>query len=700
MKKILLLAAIISIPVLVFSQGYRTRTANKYFDNYQYARAAQLYEQQVEVDTANKLEILEKLYQCYKKMNNTVKAEKWLAQLIERGGDKPEYHKDYSVLVASNGKYSDAKKYLEFYTSKNEDKDAKNRLEAYSNLDIFYQDSTLYNVEAVSFNSRQADFSPAFYNNTIIFASSRGTRTRFTKIYKWDNSLYLDLYVKSENSESVTAFSEKLNSKMHEGPVTFTAGYDTIYFTRNTYTSMAGRDGVNRLKIFKSVKKNGEWSVPSAFELNSADYSVAHPALLGSTVMYFASDMPGGAGGTDIYVTYLKDGKWSAPENLGSSVNSAGNEQFPYVDENGVLFFASNGLPGLGGLDVFSAEKTENGFRVRNLGYPVNSSKDDFGMIIKKRKGYFSSNRGENPADDNIYSFEVTTIKEIFLVAVNKKDQRKLDSVMLSGGTDMSSGESNFIRLTLDYEKPLNATINRKKYKSGDLAIQQEEFRKLRSGDTLFVELEKLAIPKKINFKIVDKKGKAINNSALKLTATDSLIQTASQNISYTFNPEQVYDLRISAKEFMIFPFKITEAMLDTIPDGYNWVVSLEKSGIFNTNEIGTLIELHIRYDKGKAIIRPDAAKELDKLVDYMNQYPAVKIELGSHTDIHGTAEANHILSQKRADSALGYLIKKGIDKDRIVSIGFGEEVLKIVDAKNEKEHEMNRRTTAKIIGN
>lgn len=279
------------------------------------------------------------------------------------------------------------------------------------------KNSGRFKIQLATFNSSNSDFGPSYYGNQIVFASARDTGSVFKRNHTWTNQPFTDLY--KVNPDSATSkplsFSKSINSKFNESSAVFTKDGSTMYFTRNNFEN--NKRGTNQkqttlLKIYKAIKNGTDWKVVGALPFCSSNYNVAHPALSpDEKTLYFASDMPGGFGESDLYkVPILSDGSFGEPENLGASINTFGRETFPFVSQNNELFFASYGHGGFGGLDVFISNFDGNsGFlQPQNVGEPVNSRMDDFGFIINSasKKGYFSSNRSNGLGMDDIYSFE------------------------------------------------------------------------------------------------------------------------------------------------------------------------------------------------------------------------------------------------------------------------------------------------------
>lgn len=689
----------------VHAQKKTWNEAENYFNSFQYAAAAKLYEQIRSVEPDNRV-ASERLAVCYKKLNDPEKSEIVLASLCANSAVDPMYIKMYAEVLAENAKYDKAIEWYKKYISLRPDDDVKQVLDGYTTLAGFYRDSIFYKVEKVGFNSDQADFSPVYYKEGIAFCSARNSDK---PTYLWDNSSFIDLYWVNDTSATV-AFEKAINSEFHEGPATFSSGFDTLFFTRNNKQS-SSHDAIIKLKIVYSVMVNGKWGPARNIPLNNDEYSVGHPALSPDHKLYFVSDMPGGLGGTDIYYTKLEKGKWAPPVNLGAPVNSAGNELFPFIDEKGDLFFASNGHPGLGGLDIFHSVHLDQKFeKLSNMGYPINSSRDDFSLIVSGKHGYFSSNRGSQSKDDNIYSFSVEKAFPVVIQAISK-DGSSLENFTLSIVNtsdktielDDCQVEANY-EVKLDIERAYKIKVVKDGYQEkeevltreavNDLVLSKKPFQIVLSETVRTLQLDLVSAEglRLVGGTIwlVNPKTKEIKRYAIQGDALPSIELTS--GIDYEITGQHT-------------GFKTrTESINAKSPGMPNLpnTIAIElvtNEALFEKNEIGQMIEMEIKYDRGKATIRKDAARELDKLVEFLIKNPSVKIELGSHTDTRGTEEDNLKLSQRRAESAVQYIIDKGIESERLIPLGFGEDDLKVQNAIKEGEHQQNRRTTVKIVG-
>ncbi|MHA7058636.1 TolB family protein [Aquimarina sp. M1] len=271
-------------------------------------------------------------------------------------------------------------------------------------------------IKPLSINSENSDYAPSFYKGELVFASSRNSKSLTVILQENTNEPFSDLYTTSKNipDKEISKLKGAVNTKFHESSATFSPDGKTVYFTRNNYSERKFKrntKGCVLLKIYKADYNNGKWKNVKELPFNSNEYSTAHPALSpDGKFLYFASDMPGSYGKSDIYVVAIhKDGSYGTPQNLGSLINSAGRETFPYISDKGTLFFTSDGHVGFGGLDIFMVlPDTDKGWQIYNMGAPINSSKDDFTFIINEENmmGYFASNRSGGKGSDDIYGFK------------------------------------------------------------------------------------------------------------------------------------------------------------------------------------------------------------------------------------------------------------------------------------------------------
>ncbi len=329
--------------------------------------------------------------------------------------DEDEKLLEIAEVFLASGLLDEAKESFASLASDNpDDHRLAARLNGLENRDRFFDNAAQYSVESLSINSAHSDFGPVLYKDGLVFLSGR-SKAMLKKKDRRTNSAFLEFYYSSLSSDGDLSAPEKLmkrgKARYNDGPLTAGVRPNTLIITRNVLKSSNDKgEKVYVLQLLEIEEKSeGKWSKPRPLPVNDGEHSFGHPSLSADgKTLYFVSDMPGGYGGTDIYSATWEDGEWSTPVNMGAKINSKGDEMFPHIYE-GVLYFSSNGHPGLGGLDIYSADLT-SGYEVNNLGHPVNSSSDDFSLaMVDDEMGYFASNRDGGVGDDDIYRLHINT---------------------------------------------------------------------------------------------------------------------------------------------------------------------------------------------------------------------------------------------------------------------------------------------------
>ena len=635
------------------------KRADFHYQNYEYALAIQAYQKALEKKEPT-LEVAQKLAHAYRLINDSKNAEFWFSQALTF----PDHAESNLLFIADaakkNGRYERAKElYRTYGTRVKNDAQLAKELAASCDLALKWVASPLpIDIKKDSLlNSTNADFSPVFLPEGILFSSDRPGPAKAGKgkakapsSFGWTGRPYLKLYYAPKQGEegwgTPTALPPEVNSQFHNAVAAFSATDKLLYFTRTNMVKerkknvntdptswverTSDRDFVNRLEIFFVEQKGQEYVNLKPFPYNNVkEYSVGHPALSpDGQVLYFASDMPGGFGAIDIYYCLRQpDGSWGKPVNAGKEINTPGRECFPTLDAAGKLFFASDGHPGMGGLDLFSAKGAEASWaEVTNLRYPLNSSKDDFGIIYDSTgvKGYFSSNRDNEDGVDHIFSFKPTPVK-----------------CLLAGRA---------VEKLLDKKKKL------------EVGVDNVLVKLYRQGDTTAIKGH------------TDAKG----------------------NFSFTIIAGITYTIKATKEGYLTRSATITPECKS--------VVDMERINLaMIKNEVDRSYVIdNIYYDLDKHEIRPDAKPELDKVVRMMRDNPRLRIELSSHTDSRQTDYYNLMLSQLRAESAVRYIVSEGIDINRITAKGYGETKLlnrcKNGVACSEEEHQLNRRTEFRVL--
>ena len=427
MKKITILLFLVLINISLMAQNKDTKSADKFFDSYEYSSAAKEYLSLVEKGTSDPY-VYKQLGDSYYNMSNTAEAEKWYAKAVESRQGLETYY-NYAQILKSNGKYLESDKQMRVFAAMSPND--HRAIEFNNNPDYLVKLKNIeerFDINRITVNSEKSNFGAVLYGNSLYFASARG---KGSKIYGWNDEPFLDLYQSNYNEidgtySEPTGISE-LNTIYHEGPLTMTKDGNTIYFSSESFNEkLFVKDNSKKLKfgqvsLYKAVKDDGKWSAITPLPFNSKNYSTGNPSVdkEGKT-LYFASNMLGSIGGTDIWRVLVKsDGTFGTPENLGDKINTVGDENFPFVSDDGILYFSSNGLMGFGGLDVFYVDLNKNDSPY-NMGSPVNTEKDDFSFTFNKEKniGYLSSNRA---GVDNIYNAIPVCRSEMLAIVKNAK---------------------------------------------------------------------------------------------------------------------------------------------------------------------------------------------------------------------------------------------------------------------------------------
>lgn len=433
MKKLYILFLILA-STNVFAQSDKTKKADKLYQRLEFVKAAEEY-LEVAIDDADSY-VYEQLANCYYNVFNTKEAERWYAQSIAEKNTNPDVYYKYAQMLKANGKYADHNTWMaKFAKAKPSDKRAIAFNKNPNYIPEILAKKTKFEVKNADINTANSDFGAIANGSTVYFTSTRdGGRN-----YGWNDQPFLDIYRASYGSDGslskATALNDDINTKYHEGNVSFTSDNKTMYFTRENYYEgkfVKDDEGIGTLNIYRAKLVNGEWSDVTPVPFNSDNYSTGHPAITADgKTLYFVSDMPGGLGMSDIYkVAVNDDGSYGTPVNLGDKINTEGKEVFPFISNNNTFYFSSDGHPGIGGLDVFATKVEGDSFgTIRNLGTPLNSNADDFSFTFNEetKKGFIASNRDGGKGDDDIY--ETTLINPIcdvdLIVIVEDKETGK-----------------------------------------------------------------------------------------------------------------------------------------------------------------------------------------------------------------------------------------------------------------------------------
>jgi outer membrane protein OmpA-like peptidoglycan-associated protein len=745
MKTRILVVSFLVATMTVVGQSGKLKKADNYFQKLSYSYASLLYEELLggEMDSPK---MKSNLAICYYNTGEMKKSEATFAQMINSDVATREDFFYYAQALKQNGNYAESDLWMEkFNKIATNDTRGLSYVNNPTYMEKIEKQGVHFTIANLSCNTPSADFGgyPSTVNNDAYFVSSRRKRVFVQNEWSWNSKRFLDLYKSTiagtSELENVQLITKKVNTRFHEGPMCFTFDGKHVYFTRNNIEKGANRKdqkGIQNLKLYRAtVDSKGNWTNEEVLSFNSKEYSVGHPSITSDgKTLYFASDMPGGFGGADLYKVALNaDGSYGKPENLGKQFNTEGQEMFPWISNDGHLFFSSNGHIGLGGLDVFVMLPNKNGGfdKLMNVGKPVNGQYDDFAFTMNKdnQTGYFSSNREGGKGDDDIYSyvlskpFKQNLVVEGIVADLQTKDILPGSTVYLKDDKGMvfattTADDKGAYSFELEPDKNYVVAASKDKY-YGDLA----NFSTVNLNpdmETIKQNLELEKDPGLALYCLVTDGKSSLPIEGVKLTIID---KTNGSEFLSTTTPETgdakkgIDDKKIN--DLLSYTIKLEK-------EGYlsKTVVysqRIVKPGIINVHEeldltmdkldigmdLATLIDIKpIYFDLGKYAIRKDAALELDKIVKVMNDYPTMQIELGSHTDCRSSYASNEKLSTNRANASAAYIKARIKNPERIYGKGYGEYKLKVdcpcegavKSTCTEAEHQQNRRTEFVII--
>ena len=466
------------------AQNKDTAKADKLYNRFEYVDAASEYLKLTEKGKGDGY-VYKQLGESYYNVFSTTEAERWYGQAIKAGVQDAETYFRYAQMLKANSKYEESNKQMQHFASLVPNDQRAIAFKAEPNyLPALLKKTKQYTVKGIEINSEYSDFGPVLVDKTLYFTSARNTSR---KTYGWNDQPYLDIYQSTYNEDGTFSKAEPvsaLNSKYHDGPVTVSADGKTAYFSSESFKEKLyekdkkANTHTSQVNLFKATRSGEQWGNITPLPFNSKDYSVSNPSLSkdGKT-LYFASDMPGSLGDSDIWKVEIKaDGSFGTPENLGKKVNTEAKESFPFIADNGVLYFASNGRQGFGGLDVFSIDLAK-GKEAVNMGKPVNSEKDDFGFSFNTAQnvGFYASNVGGN---DDIYKATPICDVEVLATVTDSKTGRTLSGATVSildekksvVGTETSQSDGS-VEYRVACDKAYTIQVSKPGYENGTFAV-------------------------------------------------------------------------------------------------------------------------------------------------------------------------------------------------------------------------------------
>ena len=630
----------------ITAQDKKMEKANEAYNRFAFIEAIKLYKEEINKGI-NTTEIYTKLGDCYYYNANYPEAAQCYSKVVTATNDvNPEYYFRYAQALSNGNDYKLAETVMKMYYSKTGKKDLSENWGEKKLKAALQKQSGRYDIKTIELNSPFSDFGAAYLDkNKVIYASAKDTGVIIKRKHSWNDKSFLKLYTADVTVDgglqNPVLLKGQVNTKYHQSTPAITKDGKKMYFTRNNYNDGklgADKAGTTFLKIYVAENIDGEWKNVKelGYPLNGDGFSSAHPALSpDETELYFASDRNNKFGNSDLYKVSIKKDGFIGNDitKLDDEINTLGRETYPFMDDSGILYFSSDGHPGLGGLDVFAAIKDESGkYHIVNVGDGVNTNADDFAYTFQDdtKKGYFSSNRNGN---DDIYGFT---------------ENRPI---------------------SFDFEiKPL--VYGTLKYTNG------------KPIEGIAVDIYN-AKKEKINTVYSDKEGKYLAYM-LPFEAYELIYRkTGLTEIAQMAAPFKPAEKREYSFDFIDEMVVIVDNETVPIVEGDDFTKTLKLKPIY--------------FDYNGYKIRESSKAELNKVVDVLKVRPGISIKINSHTDSRGQDDFNMKLSKNRAKSTMDYIVAHGIEKERVSAEGFGETRLINRCSNgvkcSEAEHQQNRRS-------
>jgi outer membrane protein OmpA-like peptidoglycan-associated protein len=649
-KKIKIVFVFLSMFIMqagnITAQDKKMEKANEAYNKFAFIEAIKLYKEEINKGI-NTTEIYTKLGDCYYYNANYPEAAQCYSKVVTSGNDvHPEYYFRYAQALNNGSDYKGAEMVMKMYYSKIGKKDLSENWGEKKLLAALQKQSGRYDIKTIELNSPFSDFGTTYLaKNKIIYASAKDTGVIIKRKHTWNDKSFLKLYTADVTVDgglqNPVLLKGQVNTKYHQSTPAITKDGKTMYFTRNNYNGGklgADKEGTTFLKIYVAENSNGEWKNVKelGYPINGDGFSTAHPALSSDeTELYFVSDRNNKFGNSDLYKVSIKKDGFIGNDitKLDDEINTLGRETYPFMDASGILYFSSDGHPGLGGLDVFAAIKDESGkYHVVNVGDGVNTNADDFAYTFQDdtKKGYFSSNRNGN---DDIYGFT----------------------------------ENRPINFDFDIKPLVYGTL---KYTTGEPI------------EGIAVDIYN-AKKEKINTVYSDKDGKYLAYVSPFLDYELIYRKTGLTEKKQIAAPFKPAEKREYSFDFINELVVIVDNQPVPILEGDDFAKTLKLKPIY--------------FDYNGYKIRESSKIELNKVVEVLKVRPSISIKINSHTDSRGQDDFNMKLSENRAKATMDYIVGHGIEKERVSAEGYGETHLINRCSNgvkcSEAEHQQNRRS-------
>ena len=734
----------------ISAQKKKLKKADKYYQSLNYQKAIQYY-----LDVLDKRDLSSakiKLANAYRKIGNMNEAAFWYGQVVRLPEVEPLHKLHYAQALQATDKCEQADKWFKEYADEvpadTRGQILRNACEPGTVSQLKSVGSDYYRTQQIEdVNTTLDEFGATFFRQGIVFASERDRGAAIRRIHTWTGDPFLELYYAEIQSAAgggyefglPVKYSSKINTKFHDGPVSFNKTQDRIFFTRNNIEGNRTKrdgDGVVNLKIFTARLENNEWRDIKGMPFNSDEYATAHPSVTPEgDKMYFASDMPGGMGGMDLYVAMLEDGRWGPAINMNSyvpGINTEGNEVFPFIHDDGTLYFASSGHAGLGGLDIFYSNDVNGSWSpVANIGAPINSHADDFSLTFSDDKsiGFYSSNRAGGSGNDDLYMFQREAV-DVELLVYDKNSGDPIEAAVVDMNCperQLKTGSDGRIFFEMPLDRTCRFEAEKEEYTVNSASGSTKGYK---TGEKLLVSIP-LDRPLEFSLKgtITSTAGQTLKNASLTITndcgePVDVLQANSNGSFSMKLRPGCCYLVKAEKQGYLVGTENVctrgktssadipVTLALNTVPTKTDVVVveevitgatTLPPTTTFPPSSARPLGFPTLYHDFDRASVQELYSDELIIIYNLMQANPTVIVEIASHTDARGPSSYNEKLSTRRAGEVAEYLSQKGIDTSRFNAIGYGESqpINGCADGVKctEEQHQENRRTEVRIVG-
>lgn len=709
MKRILTLAILVLACSVMMAQNnspYMNK-GDKMIDKFNYEDALYFYQLALEAEGESP-DITRRIARTYRKLGELQMSSDWYAKTLHMDDSNPEDMLFYAEALKCLQMYDEAMDwYIKYADINPHDLRAQSHVKDPEYFKDLQADSIKYRIKSLDLNTDKAAFGVCSYGDRYLFSSSGVNPDFEIDPNLEDENAFLDIYACQVdfNDEFILAekISGNINSKYHDGPAFFDELTNTMFITRNNMQNgkpVRDKNGNVNLKIFSSQLYKGMWSPVEPLALNNDEYSTGHPCVTpDGTILVFVSNMPGGFGGTDLYMAKNIAGTWANPVNLGPTVNTEGDEMFPNFSDDGALYFASDGHAGLGGLDIFRSEPMASGWdNPKNLGFPINTNHDDFSILYNNgdESGYFASNRVKKGSDD-IFFFSTLTLRDQIVAGTIES---RLPGIQLAGEkieVQFAHGGAP-VYVTLDSDEAFEINVP-----AGDRITAYMTSDEFDSEQAVF------------SYKVMDEISDPYVNIGMHLapmasmqasqveqiepSQSSALAQSDSKKLAEQTTRDMLMNLKDNVEE--IESDDVNANSMDT-DDGSSLTIPAEATAEINSGQRSLSTDMsNIYFVYDESYIGISAAGILDQIVVELNAKPTLNLEIDTHCDSRGTDDYNEQLSRDRAMSILKYLVWKGVSKDRLSLNWHGEEdLVNTCDDEvkcSSDEHQANRRAEFRI---